>query len=49
MEGIETAAQLAAVRTLHCEHGQGYLFSRPLAPEEIDALLVHERDRATVT
>jgi diguanylate cyclase (GGDEF)-like protein len=29
-EGIETEAQAAAVRALHCAKGQGYLFSRPL-------------------
>ena len=35
-EGIETPAQLAAVRALGCDRGQGYLFSRPLP--EADAL-----------
>jgi diguanylate cyclase (GGDEF)-like protein len=29
-EGIETEAQLAAVRAQQCAKGQGYLFSRPL-------------------
>ncbi|MGX4640292.1 putative bifunctional diguanylate cyclase/phosphodiesterase [Massilia sp. SYSU DXS3249] len=29
-EGIETAAQLEAVRAQHCAKGQGYLFSRPV-------------------
>ncbi|MET0981665.1 MAG: EAL domain-containing protein [Telluria sp.] len=29
-EGIETAAQLDAVRAQHCAKGQGYLFSRPV-------------------
>jgi predicted signal transduction protein with EAL and GGDEF domain len=35
-EGIETAAQLAAVRAQSCAKGQGYFFSRPLVS---DALL----------
>ena len=29
-EGVETEAQLAVLRRLGCEEGQGYLFSRPL-------------------
>jgi EAL domain-containing protein (putative c-di-GMP-specific phosphodiesterase class I) len=28
------------LRDLRCELGQGYLFSRPLAPPEITALLM---------
>jgi diguanylate cyclase (GGDEF)-like protein/PAS domain S-box-containing protein len=38
-EGIETAAQCAALTAMGCIFGQGYLFSRPLPPEDIDALL----------
>ena len=34
-EGIETRAQLDVVRELGCEKGQGYLFSRPLASEDL--------------
>lgn len=34
-EGIETDAQLAIVERLGCEHGQGYLFSTPLMPDEL--------------
>jgi diguanylate cyclase (GGDEF)-like protein len=29
-EGIETEAQLAQLQSLHCQYGQGFLFSRPL-------------------
>jgi diguanylate cyclase (GGDEF)-like protein len=29
-EGIETSSQLAHIRALSCEYGQGYLFSRPV-------------------
>ncbi len=28
-EGIETEQQLAVLRTLGCDEGQGYLFGRP--------------------
>jgi diguanylate cyclase (GGDEF)-like protein len=36
-EGIEEADQLAALRSLGCRLGQGFLFSRPVAPGEIEA------------
>jgi diguanylate cyclase (GGDEF)-like protein len=39
-EGIELPEQRAMLRDLRCELGQGYLFSRPLAPPEIEALLM---------
>jgi diguanylate cyclase (GGDEF)-like protein/PAS domain S-box-containing protein len=38
-EGIETSEQVADLRELGCPLGQGYLFARPLPPEEIDTLL----------
>jgi diguanylate cyclase (GGDEF)-like protein/PAS domain S-box-containing protein len=38
-EGIETAAQLDKLRQLGCRMGQGYLFSRPVDRESIEAFL----------
>jgi EAL domain-containing protein (putative c-di-GMP-specific phosphodiesterase class I) len=38
-EGIETLEQLARLRDLGCNHGQGYLLSRPLTGEAIGNLL----------
>jgi diguanylate cyclase (GGDEF)-like protein len=38
-EGIETIEQLRAVRAMGCEHGQGYLFSRPVEAGVITDLL----------
>ena len=38
-EGIETSEQVTDLRELGCPLGQGYLFARPLPPEEIDTLL----------
>ena len=38
-EGVETDAQLGYLRGLHCEEMQGYLFSRPLPPEALEALM----------
>ena len=38
-EGIETAEQLAQLRMLQCEHGQGYFFSRPLNSKTAEMLM----------
>ncbi|WP_338771356.1 EAL domain-containing protein [Massilia sp. METH4] len=38
-EGIETAEQAMVVRTLRCDKGQGYLYSRPLPSDELVAWL----------
>jgi diguanylate cyclase (GGDEF)-like protein/PAS domain S-box-containing protein len=32
-EGIETTEQMAHLQMLNCEYGQGYFFSKPVAPE----------------
>ena len=39
-EGVETAEQLAYLRALKCDYGQGYFFSRPLDSEAAEALLM---------
>ncbi|MEP6947492.1 MAG: EAL domain-containing protein [Acidobacteriota bacterium] len=38
-EGIESIDQLHQLMNLHCEYGQGYLFSKPLPVREIEKLL----------
>jgi Amt family ammonium transporter len=38
-EGIETEAQLARLRELGCDRGQGFWFARPLPPDELPRLL----------
>lgn len=38
-EGIETREQLKILKTMGCDYGQGYLFSKPLAKEAFEALL----------
>jgi diguanylate cyclase (GGDEF)-like protein len=43
-EGVETAQQLEALKQLGCEFGQGYLFSRPLAANEIERIYFSQRE-----
>ncbi|MFM1980617.1 MAG: hypothetical protein RLZ68_1882 [Pseudomonadota bacterium] len=38
-EGVETQAHLMTLRALGCNHFQGYLFAKPMAPEEMEKLL----------
>jgi predicted signal transduction protein with EAL and GGDEF domain len=39
-EGVENGSQLSELERLGCDYGQGYLFARPLPPEEITPLLM---------
>ncbi|GAC1463106.1 MAG: hypothetical protein NVSMB9_00160 [Isosphaeraceae bacterium] len=41
-EGVETADQLALLRELRCQFGQGYFFSRPLTAQAARALLASQ-------
>jgi Amt family ammonium transporter len=41
-EGIESAELLEELRTLRCEFGQGFLFSRPLASPDVDVLFASD-------
>ena len=47
-EGIEAPEQLAALQELGCPLGQGYLLARPLAPEELEAMLAEGGQEPTV-
>jgi diguanylate cyclase (GGDEF)-like protein/PAS domain S-box-containing protein len=44
-EGVETEAQMEFLRTRQCEAMQGYLFSKPLPPADVEQLL---RDHASL-
>ena len=39
-EGVETTEELAFLRALDCSMGQGFLFSRPVPPDELVRLLL---------
>jgi EAL domain-containing protein (putative c-di-GMP-specific phosphodiesterase class I) len=38
-EGIETDEQLASLRSMECEYGQGYLFTKAVDSQTAQALL----------
>jgi len=38
-EGVETEQQAQLLRLLRCDQAQGFLFSRPVPAEDIEALL----------
>ncbi|MEA5599580.1 EAL domain-containing protein [Nostoc sp. UHCC 0252] len=39
-EGVETGEQLALLRKLNCEYGQGYFFSHPLDSSQVTELII---------
>ncbi|MCU1612871.1 MAG: diguanylate cyclase [Frankiales bacterium] len=43
-EGIELPAQVATLRDLACQYGQGYYFARPLAADDLAGLLHHQAE-----
>ncbi|MYM67435.1 EAL domain-containing protein [Pseudoduganella sp. FT55W] len=43
-EGVETVEQLEFLREQHCDEMQGYHISKPLPPQEFEALLSKQRD-----
>jgi EAL domain-containing protein (putative c-di-GMP-specific phosphodiesterase class I) len=48
-EGIETEAQYRKLLDLGCDGGQGYLFARPLAPWDVEAILRQARPQAVAS
>lgn len=43
-EGVETQRQCDLLRDMGCDHGQGYLFARPLPLDAFDAWLAQRRN-----
>lgn len=47
-EGVETTKQLAQLKALRCEFGQGYFFSRPVDSLEAGALIADEHNEKLI-
>jgi diguanylate cyclase (GGDEF)-like protein len=47
-EGVETPTQLAELRRLECPYAQGFLLAEPMPPDELRALLEHQRDDVVI-
>jgi EAL domain-containing protein (putative c-di-GMP-specific phosphodiesterase class I) len=45
-EGIESSEQLAFLKGLGCQYGQGYFFGKPLPGSAYDAILLNGKKRA---
>ena len=39
-EGIETPGQQAMLQAMGCRYGQGYLYSRPVTPDDFEQILL---------
>jgi EAL domain-containing protein (putative c-di-GMP-specific phosphodiesterase class I) len=48
-EGVESREQLELLRSLKCEYGQGYFFSRPVDADKATALVVEDSSRSYLT
>jgi diguanylate cyclase (GGDEF)-like protein/PAS domain S-box-containing protein len=44
-EGVETVDQMTRLKALHCEYGQGYLFSTPVPSDRAEELVIAEVER----
>jgi diguanylate cyclase (GGDEF)-like protein/PAS domain S-box-containing protein len=45
-EGVETDEQRALLLGIGCEYGQGFLFARPMPPEQLEQLLLRSQPAA---
>ncbi len=46
-EGVENNQQMELLRALHCDQVQGYLFSKPLDPPQLEEMLVNSLPRCS--
>ena len=47
-EGVETSSQLNQLKALGCEFAQGYLFSKPLSPKDVESMLGQYLPRTSI-
>jgi EAL domain-containing protein (putative c-di-GMP-specific phosphodiesterase class I) len=46
-EGIETNQQLAQLKRLNCEYGQGYIFAKPMATQAAETFIAKSLKKST--
>jgi EAL domain-containing protein (putative c-di-GMP-specific phosphodiesterase class I) len=46
-EGLEMREQLTQIRGMKCQYGQGFLFSKPMAPSAVDSWIRSEKSIMT--
>jgi EAL domain-containing protein (putative c-di-GMP-specific phosphodiesterase class I) len=46
-EGVETAQQRDLLTLANCDYAQGYYYSRPVPPEELEVWISQQNKRAT--
>ncbi len=44
-EGVETEAQLAALKQIHCDYAQGFFLAKPMPAEEFELLLKNDNNK----
>ncbi len=44
-EGVETEAQLAVLKKIHCDYAQGFFLAKPMPAEEFELLLKNHNDK----
>jgi diguanylate cyclase (GGDEF)-like protein/PAS domain S-box-containing protein len=47
-EGVDDAAQVEQLREMGCTYGQGYLWGRPMTPEDAERLIAEDRRSVTL-
>jgi EAL domain-containing protein (putative c-di-GMP-specific phosphodiesterase class I) len=47
-KGIETAEQAALMAALGCDHGQGWLYGRPMTAAALDRWIEHDASDSLV-
>ena len=48
-EGIETSEQLNTLKSMGCEYGQGYYFSKPVSKSQFESILMNQSEEKSLS